>query len=60
MAREPPNSTCARRRAARDEENASPSVPTTSAAKLAWITHRSPMRSERTPPKSRSATWKRP
>ena len=60
MAREPPYSTCAARRAASEEENASPSDPTTSAAKLAWMTHRSPMRSEMTPPNSRNATWNRP
>ena len=60
MAREPPNSTCAASSANSDEENASPIVPTTNAAKLAWITHRSPMRSEMTPPNIRSATWNNP
>ena len=60
MAREPPYSTWADSSAKSEDETARPSEPTISAAKLAWITHRSPMRSEMTPPKSRSATWNSP
>ena len=60
MAREAPNSTCASSSANSVGRNASPRDPTTSAAKLVWITHRSPMRSEMTPPKSRTVTWNKP